>query len=272
MSKTTDTAARAVTMKQRVLRSMAVSAWVVAGFLIANFLVSLILTTLFQVNLISPDMGLDGPVFMTSLTAVVFALTLAIVVGLPYAIRGSRTTKQELGLTRLPSWYDLFWAPVSFVAYMIVAGVILAIVTSVLPSFDADEVQDIGFENLSAYYEYVLAFITLVVIAPVAEEILFRGYLFGKLRKYMPVAGAVLLSSVIFAALHLSYEEDPETGALMVTQWNAALNILPLAVALAVLREYTGSIWASILLHAMKNGIAFYLLFINPSILNTLGG
>jgi len=38
------------------------------------------------------------------------------------------------------------------------------------------------------------------------------------------------------------------------------------------LREVTGSIWAGTLLHMLKNGIAFYFLFVNPTLLNTIGG
>ena len=227
---------------------------------------------LFQVHIISPSVVLNDSIFMTSLTAAVFVLTFIIVVGSPYAFRGSRTTKQELGLVRPPDWYDLFWAPVSFVIYSLLAGILLMIVTNIFPGFDANEAQDIGFENLTAYYEYVLAFITLVIIAPVAEETLFRGYLYGKLRKYMPMVGAVLLSATLFALLHLNFGIDAESGEFMVSQWNVVLSILPLGIILAVLREKTGSIWASILLHAIKNGVAFYILFINPSILNTIGG
>ncbi len=268
---TTEKTEKSMPMQQRVLRSAALSTWTVVGFFLANFLVGLIVTMLFQVHIISPDVVLNNSVFMTSLTAAVFVLTFVIVVGTPYAFRGSRTTKQELGLTRFPDWYDLFWAPVSFVVYSLLAGILLMIVTSILPGFDADEVQDIGFENLAAYYEYILAFITLVIIAPVAEEVLFRGYLYGKLRKYMPMVGAVLLSATLFALLHLNFGTDAESGEFVVSQWNVVLGILPLGIVLAVLREKTGSVWASILLHALKNGVAFYLLFINPSILNTIG-
>lgn len=257
-------------MRRRVLRSLGLAVWVVASFYAANLLIGLVLSLLVQVNLINPSTALEGPVFMATLAAVVFLLTFVLVVGIPYAVKGSRVSREELGLKRLPDWYDFFWAPVSFVIYMIIAGVLMVVVTKLVPGFNADETQDIGFEDLDAYYEYILAFITLVVIAPIAEETLFRGYLYGKLRKYIPMIGAVLLSSVVFALLHLSFGIDSETGHFTINQWNVALNVLPLAIILALLREKTGSIWSGILLHAIKNGVAFYLLFINPSVLDTI--
>ena len=103
-----------------------------------------------------------------------------------------------------------------------------------------------------------MAFLTLVVIAPVAEETIFRGYLLGKLRKFVPVWLAILATSVLFGAVH---------GA-----WNLAIDTFALSVVMSLLRQNTGSLWASILLHMTKNGIAFYILFINPAILHTLGG
>jgi membrane protease YdiL (CAAX protease family) len=103
-----------------------------------------------------------------------------------------------------------------------------------------------------------LAFVTLVVVAPIAEEIIFRGYMYGKLKKFVPIWVAILATSLLFGAVH---------GA-----WNLAIDTFALSIVLCSLREFTGNIWASILLHMVKNGIAFYILFIYPTLLTTLGG
>src|SRR5690606_8601947 len=128
---------------------------------------------------------------------------------------------------------------------------LILLTKSLFPSFDAEQVQEVGFDNLSRYYEYALAFITLVVIAPVAEETLVRGYLYGKLRRVTSAAGAIIITSLLFSLMHF--------------QWNVALAVLPLGILLAVLRETTGSIWAGILLHMLKNGLAFYFLYVSPN-------
>jgi membrane protease YdiL (CAAX protease family) len=98
----------------------------------------------------------------------------------------------------------------------------------------------------------------LIIVAPVAEEVLFRGYLYGKLRKSVPVWAAIGIVSVLFGSIH--------------GQWNVAIDVFALSIVLCVLREITGSIWAGILLHMVKNGLAFYILFINPAVLGTIGG
>ena len=50
-------------------------------------------------------------------------------------------------------------------------------------------------------------FFTAAVAAPVFEEILFRGFLLPSLTRYMPIWGAIGLSSLIFSAAHLSFSE-----------------------------------------------------------------
>lgn len=262
-------ATAALPARKRILRAVGLCLLVLGGFFLANLLVGLIISLLLQVGLLG--IAIDDTVFLTIVAALVYVLTLLLVIGLPYKLYAVRTTKEELGLLRLPNWSDMILAPAGFILYMLLAGVLLAAVSGLAPGFNADEAQDVGFENLSRYYEYVLAFLTLVVVAPVAEEVLMRGYLYGKLRKNMSALSSIIVSALLFALLHLSLGES-EQGGFAITQWNVALNILPLGIILAALRETTDSIWAGVLLHMLKNGVAFYLLFINPSILSTIVG
>ncbi len=256
-------------LKRRILLGIGLPLWVAVGFVLASMLAGVVISLLFQIGLL--NIGGDSPAFLTAAAALVYVLTLLLVVGIPYKLKQIPANKKELGLSRLPTWTDIALAPAGFIMYTLMAGVLLAVISGMIPGFDADEVQDVGFENLGRYYEYVLASITLVVVAPLAEEMLVRGYLHGKLRKFLSAASTIAITSLLFAALHLGFGESAE-GGFAITQWNVALNILPLGIILAVLREMTGSIWASVLLHMLKNGVAFYLLFINPSILTTIGG
>ncbi|MGJ3248800.1 MAG: CPBP family glutamic-type intramembrane protease [Elainellaceae cyanobacterium] len=50
-------------------------------------------------------------------------------------------------------------------------------------------------------------FFTAAIAAPVFEEILFRGFLLPSLTRYMPIGGAIALSSFLFASAHLSLSE-----------------------------------------------------------------
>lgn len=89
---------------------------------------------------------------------------------------------------------------------------------------------------------------TAAVAAPLFEELLFRGFLLPSLTKYMPVWGAILLSSLIFASAHLSLSE-----------------VLPLMVLGSILGfVYTRSrnLLAPMLLHSAWNSATMVGLFI----------
>ena len=88
------------------------------------------------------------------------------------------------------------------------------------------------------------------------EEVIFRGWLYGKLRqklsgKTSEITGiiiSILLVSLLFGIVHM--------------QWNVGVNVFALSVVLCVLREITGTIYSGILVHMLKNGIAFYFLYV----------
>lgn len=199
----------------------------------------------------------NSSVLNTVGAALIYILTLVLVVGLPWLVSKYRTSIQDIGLTRLPTWTDIGLAPVGFVIYFLSSAIMMYLATQLFPGFNPNEAQDVGFENLVRYFEYLLAFVTLVIVAPLAEEVLFRGYLYGKLRKAVPLWLAILIVSAVFGFVH--------------GRWNVGIDVFMLSVVMCGLREVTGSIWAGILLHTVKNGLAFYLLFINPTILNTMG-
>ena len=87
-----------------------------------------------------------------------------------------------------------------------------------------------------------------VVVAPIAEELLFRGYFYGVLRRYAGRIPAIAISSILFAAMHLYLP--------------SMLGLALLAVILCLLYERTGSLWANILVHATFNAISIVMLLI----------
>lgn len=230
--------------------------WVIIGFGLAQILLLGVIWGLNSAGV--PFEAVNTSLLNAVVAAIIYVLSAVIVIGLPWWIKKYRTTKQEIGLTRLPSWLDIGLAPTGAIVYLICSVALLAVVTALVPGIDMDQVQETGFSDLSYRYEYILAFITLIIIAPIFEEILFRGYLYGKVRKIIPVWLAIVIVSVVFAAVH--------------GQWNVAIDVFALSVVLCGLREMTGSVWAGILLHMMKNSLAFYFLFINPDLLRTIGG
>lgn len=104
----------------------------------------------------------------------------------------------------------------------------------------------------SAPPELALQALSVVVFAPVCEELLFRGVLYPSLRDLGHRRMAIAASSLLFAAIHGSL-------ALM-------LPLTVLAVVLIWLYEKTGSIVAPILMHAAFNAINFAMIKLIPQI------
>jgi membrane protease YdiL (CAAX protease family) len=79
------------------------------------------------------------------------------------------------------------------------------------------------------------------IIAPLAEEVIFRGYLYPVVKRYTEPAFAAIITGIIFGAIH---------GNI----W-AVIPLSIFGILLAVLYELSGSIWSCILCHALFNSI-----------------
>jgi len=91
-----------------------------------------------------------------------------------------------------------------------------------------------------------------ITLAPLVEELLFRGVLLSALILRCGAALAALLSAAAFAAIHL-----PGLG----WQWYALPELLLLGVGLAWLRLHYRSLWPSVLAHGANNALALAVLF-----------
>lgn len=103
----------------------------------------------------------------------------------------------------------------------------------------------------AAQYSTVLI---VVILSPVMEEALFRGYIFGNLREYHRGA-AYGFSCVLFALAHVwpHIAGSPDWKHLLLL----AQYLLPGAV-MAWTFERSGSLWGSILLHGIVNGLSVW--------------
>lgn len=87
------------------------------------------------------------------------------------------------------------------------------------------------------------AFFLLCVLGPAAEEVLYRGLIYGRLRRRMTGMGAAAVSALFFAAAH-------GTPVRMAGALAAGL-------ALGLVRLKTGSVTAPLLIHMLLNLTAF---------------
>lgn len=172
-----------------------------------------------------------------------------------FFVRRYKFDIRRFGLVR-PQKVDVVYTLAGFGFYFIAYAALLAAVSALIPSLNLNQQQQIGFQDAHSVAQLTMAAISLVVLPPLAEEILMRGFLYTSLRGYMSKLVAALITSVIFASGHLQWGD----GAPLL--WVAAIDTFVLSMVLVSLREKTGRLWAGVGLHALKNGVAFMVLFI----------
>jgi uncharacterized protein len=84
----------------------------------------------------------------------------------------------------------------------------------------------------------------IAILAPISEEVCFRGMLFGGLRERLPRVLAALAAGFVFGVLHV------------LTGISAVPPLIAFGFVLCLLYEKTGSIVPGILLHALNNSVA----------------
>ena len=194
----------------------------------------------------------DSTVGQFSLIATIQFVTFVLLYGF---IRYRHTTLQAIGLVK-PRLRDLGYALAGLAAYLPAYILTVVVLTRLIPSLNVDQPQQIGFQGASTGPELLLVFIALVVIPPLIEEMLARGFLFSGLRSKLPILVAALLTSLIFAMPHL------QIGSGAPLLWVAFIDTFILSMVLVHLRVKSGGLWASVGLHTIKNGIAFMVLFV----------
>lgn len=127
--------------------------------------------------------------------------------------------------------------------------ILLAVPLGQLVQPDQQDITDTLGVDRGSTLQLIATGALVVVGAPIAEELFFRGFVFGGLRNAMPVWAAVVLSSALFGLLHLS------SGNLAV-----AAQLTLFGAVLAVLYQRTDSLWTPIIAHAINNTLAFLVL------------
>lgn len=209
--------------------------------------------SLFGVNEAELASSLEGTIPQFVYILFVEALT----VGLLYQFMKRRKTPwAAIGFVR-PRLRDIPYALGGFVIYFVgYAFIVAALVEKYLPQIDTEQRQELGFDTSVAGPELVLIFMSLVILPPLIEEILVRGFLFTGLKNKLPLFSAAVVTSIVFAVAHLQWGSD---APLL---WSAAIDTFVLSMVLVYVRHRSGSLWPGIGIHFMKNGIAFLALFV----------
>lgn len=173
---------------------------------------------------------------------------LAAILGV-YLFAARRAGWAALGVRGAP-WQRFAVVPALFVAELLLLALVNLGVGQLAGGFENPQVDALTGGAALGAGELAALLLLVAVVAPLAEELLFRGMLYPLLRVRMGPAPAILLNAALFAAAHVIPLLLP--------------GLFVVGLFLAYLRERSGSIWPSVLLHAMQNATA--LLLINAAL------
>ena len=151
---------------------------------------------------------------------------------------------RDFGFRRIKTFKAILWVVGGYVFY-------LGLGTLVILIFYELGIGAVGFEPQQPVFEVfgrnffgilIASFIALI-IAPFTEELFFRGFMLQTISKNISPAWGVILTTMIFAAVHFEFQ--------------SIMPLIILSLVLNILFIKTKSIWPGIIFHIMNNTIAF---------------
>jgi len=195
-----------------------------------------------------------------SLAAVVLLEIAAMFAGVALAITylgacvpDGRGILRDIGLRAISLTQSLKWAVGGYCATLpflllalIATQILLRTVLKGMPTPDHPLIPTV---ESGGALTWIAAILLAVIVAPLVEEIAFRGLLYTALRARMGMWASVMISGTIFAAIHPTIPEQ-------------FLLLSVLGCAFAVIRERSGSLVPSMICHGINNGVMFLWLWL----------
>jgi uncharacterized protein len=120
-------------------------------------------------------------------------------------------------------------------------SLLVAILSSRLKAPDNSPMEEL-FKNRQT----ALLFVAMaVLIAPLVEETLFRGYLYPLFARSFGITPGILLTGVLFGVMH---------GAQLGWTWGLVAMLILVGIVFTLVRARTGSVFASFLMHLIRRG------------------
>ena len=174
-----------------------------------------------------------------------FAGAVAAVVWIRWRLTARGDRWEEIGLTRKIAAEELVWGALATVpGWLLVVGVALTAENLGLPSFLYEQLGAAKVFDVDRPFDVVLVALIGVVLAPLFEEIVFRGFLLTCLRQRWGTGLALVVSSLVFGMVH----------------GEGILTVGTLGLVFGALALWRGSLTASITAHALVNGVSLALM------------
>ena len=181
------------------------------------------------------DLGTNGPL----LTTAFFVSTPLVVAFFALAVRLARVPFAEYMALKWPSWWDILVGIGALGSVLLLAGIGVQLTQQETPAFMSETFRTARDAGILPLFFFAFA-----VLAPVQEELFFRGFLYRGLSPAIGPWPTIALTAAIWAVIHLQYE------------WFFVGEIFLLGIAFGWLRLKRGSTILTILLHGGMNTLA----------------
>ncbi len=182
----------------------------------------------------------DGPLGQLALLVLILVQDAAYVgTAVGFAWLRGRPRQWHFGLRATP-----LWRTTGIVALVTLCVLGFELGFSELAGVDEGGTDVLGTdEGVVAAIAFSLA---AIVVAPVAEELFFRSFLYRALRNRLRVWSACAINALVFSSVHLQYLAEPKIFVI----------IGVFAVGACLVYEITGNVFAPIAMHATFNTLA----------------
>ena len=203
--------------------------------------------------------GLQGLTLGTFVVAVIFTDTPLVAIPLVRTIFAGVWSWGDLGL--VPTHWTKLLLGVAFGLLALGVSAAIEVVLLSLGLRPSNQLQELQFVQGQGVGAFLVALLGVCVVAPFAEELFFRGYLFGMYRRRQPLWVAYVASSLLFSVVHA------QPGTFDLSQTASLLPaIFVLGGLLAFLYQQTGSLVPGMIAHGVNNLVGLSVVYFLPQL------
>jgi len=167
---------------------------------------------------------------------------LAFMFVLRFVVVKYKQSVRSLGIATKSFFKNIGIAIYTYVSFLPILAIVFFAILAISKIYDysppPEPIYELVFEEKRPLLLIIITSL-ITMLGPIIEEIFFRGFLYGALRKRMSIFYSILISALFFSLLH--------------TNLLGFVPILTLGMMLAYVREKTGSLVPSMAIHIMHN-------------------
>ncbi len=163
---------------------------------------------------------------------------------------------------RMPSAREIGLVFLGWIAILVLVLIVSVIAQAFLPEPAENEGAAMFAEGSTNMVMFGAAVLFMFLVVGPCEELLYRGVVQNRLRERLPAVPAILIASLVFAAVHVVALSGGDPLAMATT---VGILFVP-SIVLGAIYEYTGNLVVPSLLHGLHNSFILTILFFGPDL------